>query len=98
MELRTIIGTINQPFDSFKRSEYGIPVYSNFSGAKYEECEQNVINSVGTRLRYLSVLDMLSHNQTQFCNIQLLFPVIPNVLAEREQYTGCLDCIPLLMK
>ena len=39
LELRTIIGTINQPFDSFKRSEYGIPVYSNFSGAKYEECE-----------------------------------------------------------
>ena len=33
------IGTINQPFDSFKRLEYGIPVYSNYSGEKYEECE-----------------------------------------------------------
>ena len=39
LELRTIIGTINQPFDFFKRLEYRIPVYSNCSGAKYEECE-----------------------------------------------------------
>ena len=36
---KPIIGTINQPFDSFKISEYKIPVYSNYSSAKYEEFE-----------------------------------------------------------
>ena len=44
LELRFITGSINQPFDSFKRLEYKIPVFPNYSGAKYEKFEQNVVN------------------------------------------------------
>ena len=44
LELRFITGSNNQPFDSFKRLEYKIPVFPNYSGAKYEKFEQNVVN------------------------------------------------------
>ena len=77
------IGTQNyQPIDSEKiRLEYEITVYSNYAGPKYEQFEQNLVNSVkaGTFVGLRHVAALLN---TIYCNIQPFLPVISNALAK----------------
>lgn len=84
LKFRTInLLTLRRIIKILRKIMYKIPVYSNYSGSKYEGFEENVVISVkvGT---FIGLLHVVTLSNTINCDIQPVSPLVSNTLAKRK--------------